>query len=212
MFFHNTPVMLQDDLASLIVECHGASVRNGWWKDPESGDQIVRNFGELISLGHTEISEAWTAFHDGAMCDKPGLEDLPGEVEELADVVIRVCDMSGGHGIPLLKAYGKKVALLRRIEIIEIIGGPHDDANFVYATLNSCLSRALEGWRVDAIDGDIECPVVAVALADAVLISMTRAQTLGFDLVEVAQRKRDYNDRRADHKLDARREAGGKKI
>ena len=64
---------------------------NGFWEEGED-----RNKAEMIALMHSELSEALEAIRDNTQrTDKncPGFTNL--EVE-LADVIIRIMDFSGG--------------------------------------------------------------------------------------------------------------------
>lgn len=71
---------------------HACSRHAGWWDRD-------RNFGELIALIHSEVSEAM----EGGRKDKQD-EHLPNRSSvavELADAVIRIADLAGALGIPL---------------------------------------------------------------------------------------------------------------
>lgn len=108
----------------LMNACHDASVTAGWWTQQETGLDLVdlinypqNSFhrllaGALVSqklcLIHSEISAAMEGHRKGLQDDK-----LPGRpmIEvELADAVIRICDLAGALGLDLGGAISEKMA------------------------------------------------------------------------------------------------------
>ena len=90
-------------------ECHEANKQ--WWQDPETGEPIKRNKGELIALMHSELSEALEGIRKDLMDDK--LTHRKMEEVELADVLIRIFDYAGGFGLDLQGAFEEKMAYNR---------------------------------------------------------------------------------------------------
>ncbi len=94
------------DLNDYATECHNDNIK--WWTDIKTGEPLQRNFGELIALCHSELSEALEGHRKDLQDDK-----LPHRkmVEvELADCLIRIFDLAAGFGYDLEGAYAEKRA------------------------------------------------------------------------------------------------------
>lgn len=94
------------NLNDYAIECHKANEK--WWQDPQTGAPIQRNFGELIALAHSELSEALEGHRKNLQDDKIPHRKMV-EVE-LADCLIRIFDMAGGLGMDIQGAYVEKMA------------------------------------------------------------------------------------------------------
>jgi len=93
------------EINELVKQAYDNSVKHGFWEKE-------KNFGEVIALMHSELSEAYEEFRhkkginetyyeeDGKPCGIPS---------ELADVVIRVFDFCGGMNIDLEKILLEKM-------------------------------------------------------------------------------------------------------
>ena len=96
-----------ENVNQVVSFCHDAAVRSGWWNDPETGEKLDRNIGELLALIHSEISEALEGYRKGKMDDH--LPDRTSFEVELADAVIRIFDLSGHLNLDLGGAIYEKV-------------------------------------------------------------------------------------------------------
>lgn len=77
----------------MMRACHGRAWNSGWWHDMKTGERVPRNFGDICSLVHSEVSEAYEANRKDKMDDH--LPNYKGRVVEFCDVLVRVFDHAG---------------------------------------------------------------------------------------------------------------------
>ena len=85
---------------------HGTAQQAGWYRDPGTGEPIVRNFGEVVALMHSELSEALEADRKGLKDDK--LPHRDGREVEFADCIIRILDTAAALGLDVAGALIEK--------------------------------------------------------------------------------------------------------
>jgi len=91
---------------SLQHLAHKTACDAGWYTDPATGEPITRNFGEVVALMHSELSEALEADRKGLMDDK--LPHRDGREVEFADLIIRVLDTAAALGLDVAGALIEK--------------------------------------------------------------------------------------------------------
>lgn len=107
----------------LVNICHDASKEAGWWTHLPTGIDLIELINcpvgpvqELLAdalvaqkllLTHSEISEGMEGHRKGLQDDK--LPHRPMLEVEMADAVIRICDLAGALGLDLGGAIAEKL-------------------------------------------------------------------------------------------------------
>lgn len=82
--------LIFNGIKAAMVLVHETANNAGWYRDPATGLPVARNFGEVVALMHSELSEALEAHRKNLASDK--FPDRPGIEEEFADCIIRILD------------------------------------------------------------------------------------------------------------------------
>lgn len=100
----------------LCADIHADNVKAGWWTNPHTGESTLetRNVGEILMLIVSEVAEGMEGHRKSLMDDK--LSHRPMLEVELADAVIRICDLAGAKGFDLGGAIAEKRAFNRQRE------------------------------------------------------------------------------------------------
>lgn len=106
----------------LVKQCHEANVAAGWWTKVENQSdsfqganvesvftsKAERNVGELLMLAVSELSEAMEGDRKNLADDK--LPQYAMIDVEIADCMIRLCDLAGARSAPLGEIMAAKMA------------------------------------------------------------------------------------------------------
>lgn len=93
-------------LVAAQILAHRTATAAGWYIDPATGKPVVRNFGEVVALMHSELSEALEADRKDLMDDK--LPDRSGVEVEFADTIIRIFDTAEAREMDIAGAFIEK--------------------------------------------------------------------------------------------------------
>ena len=186
--------MTRPDHRRLALEIHQSNVEAGWWTNLSTGDRLDRNFGEMLALVHSELSECWEGVASRSW-DKHLPTILNWHVE-LADACIRVYDMLGGCFEDV------KLFVEWTLDMPEGFIDAEDRLVF----LHCLLSRALEEFRHS------RKPETMMYLYRFLDCCYEWAAESKFDLEETIRLKWAYNRDRLDHKIENRIQPDGKKI
>jgi NTP pyrophosphatase (non-canonical NTP hydrolase) len=103
--------MCKASMSAVTQYCHGASYASGWWNNPKTGEllEVTKDaIGMKLCLIHSEVSEALEGFRTNEQ-DKHLPHRSSLEVE-LADAIIRICDLAGALDLDLGGAMAEKLA------------------------------------------------------------------------------------------------------
>lgn len=183
-------------IEALCLDVHASNVVAGWWTDIKTGASILatRNRPEMLMLAVSELAEAAEGLRTKAADDK--LPRYPMYDVELADFVIRQLDQIGaevslGAAMPQFYAVRTWTDTRRSHMLLGLI---------------ECVAGAMEHYRKGRVADYVQTMAVGVDLA------LETARIDGIDLMKIIAEKRAYNATRADHKLEARGAADGKKF
>lgn len=177
--------------------CH--DMNKNWWLDPKTGEPIARNYGGLISLMHSEVSEGMEAHRKNERMDDK-LPHRKGLEVELADALIRIGDFIGGtnsneefgYVIDAIRSHDGDIKEdLKTDDVAEKLASIHYELSLAYH-----MHRHQNNFRF-----------MVVHLSRAVIKAIYTADALGYDLFFAAMEKTDYNRTRIDHTLEYRRTA-----
>ncbi len=100
----NMDVVTKAAVNDLVHTCYEASYKAGWWWEGIA----PHTFAVKLMLIVSELAEAMEADRKNLMDDK--LPHREGREVELADALIRICDLAGAYRMDLGRAVVEKMA------------------------------------------------------------------------------------------------------
>lgn len=98
------PTPLAQAISLAVDTCHGAARDAGWW----DREKTWETFPRCLMLITSEIAEAMEGDRKGLNDDH--LPHRPMTEVELADALIRICDLAGAYDLDLAGAVAEKLA------------------------------------------------------------------------------------------------------
>ena len=92
-------------LNELVNKCYGDSLAAGWWNDVDVNNPYI--VATKLCLIHSEISEAMEGHRKNLVDEK--LPHRKAVEVELADAIIRICDLAGAMKLDLGGAVSEKL-------------------------------------------------------------------------------------------------------
>lgn len=168
---------------------HAGSRKSGWWSHPDGSDK-ERNRAEMMMLMVSELAE----MHRGvrSMAQDEHLPTRSSALVEAADFLIRVGDFVHGFGGDL----GDEAAAVEIGHELGVVGA--------MCAVADAMEADRKG-RVHEVNTHLARGVLIVAFFAAGFLGAPAST-----LIEVCREKLDYNQRRADHKMENRVKEGGK--
>ena len=182
-----TNKLIEMNLIELQSKIHEQNKAMGWWDEP-------RPFHMMACLIDSELSEAMEGDRKNLMDDH--LPSYPMFQVELADFVIRCLDYLCSTGFD---------------------ESDWDDVRCQVGDYwSTCNIKSLMDMKVEVItaykrDSGAHFGEAYDCLGRAVIIAISQANYMNFDLHKIILEKAEYNKHRADHKRENRAKVGGKK-
>lgn len=208
-----SPTITNEFLDALSKEIFEENLEMGWWQKDALGVKY-RDLPTLISLFHSELSEAFDSVTNTPLYFDDKLTNRRGFDVEIADTTIRILDLLGAYGIKfksIEKYHSRDSFNFKELENDKARRmGDKVHMYEVMLRLHSQCSRALECFRKNGNSMDDED--VHTALQKAVYLCFYAEKFFeeGVTLLQLIEEKRNFNRERADHKLENRMKEGGK--
>lgn len=170
-----------------------------WWIDIHTGEPLVLDYAERCMLVISELSEAMEGVRKNKMDEH--LPAFHNELVECCDALIRLLDMREGYGLneyPYSYPNIQGIYAFSPVTVSSILTG----IVRVVLTILDKLSFDTQSGAAGAIDD---------AIVRVLFYLFWRGYT-GEQIREAYEAKVAYNITRADHQIEARRAADGKKF
>lgn len=188
------------DLRKLCDDVHKENEK--WWRSLDTGERIGRSIGQMCMLMVSEVAEAMEGARKGLQDDK--LPHRPMVEVEMADVVIRLADLAGALRLTL---YSYDAALDSEDTGTNLLHICDDIIKF-YHEFEQIETVSIDTFsELTDAEHDMLCNAASEILARVSMFCFEN----GLDLWGAVDEKRAFNRVREDHKVEARKQEGGKK-
>lgn len=196
---------MRDYILITARDVHTAAKEAGWWTDINDGSSLIgkRDFISMGGLIVTEITEAADGFYLKCMDDK--LPHRPQVEVELGDAFIRMGDTSFGNQVDLANGLAYLSATGDAWDPFECEVGRLASFPEKLLRIINYVSYAIEGHRKrDDVKRNIN-------MAKAMIAVLVLGAESDLDIRGAIAEKVAFNKVRPDHKIENRRQEGGKK-
>jgi hypothetical protein len=216
---NSNSISCEHSFAAVIQEIHNANVAAGWWSDPKTGYPKDRNMGEMLMLMVSEACEVPETSIYEVMDDHIPTRRM-FEVES-ADLFIRAADIAGYR----LKNFNMNEKLFSIVDCLPIAARnfvppvhalaipefDESDCDIWLMAIVRQLAAAMEAHRKkDRVNENQSYREFDYHLCMAIVTTFRLADIAQLNIVDAIYEKLLYNQKRLDHKPEARLADGGK--
>ena len=178
-----------------------------WWTDLETCKPLKRCVYDIFNLIDSELSEAFEGYRKDLMDDH--LPQYKMFDVEIADCLIRVLDLASGDNLDLREAYERGSTFTLKTTCSQ-------NKSEQIRRLHRYVASTFDDYEDQkTVGGEPPLPFLsgkAVEMLYLVKVILLTCFTYGIPINQICRDKMEYNKTRADHQIENRKKAGGKRI